>query len=43
MVSVTLIAICESWAMASGAASRAVSAAWREKVGGRVATRVKPD
>ncbi len=41
-VSVTLIAICESCAIASGAARRAVSAAWREKEGGALAAREKP-
>ncbi|KOT15895.1 putative lipoprotein [Burkholderia mallei] len=42
-VSVTLIAICDSCAIASGAARRAVSAAWRDSVGGgAAAARVKP-
>ncbi len=41
-MSVTPIAICDSCAIASGAASRAVSTAWRESVGGGLAARVKP-
>jgi hypothetical protein len=43
MVSVTPMAICDNWAMASGAARRAVSAAWRDNVGGLAAALEKPD